>query len=408
MTMCCKNCRNALFLACIVTAGCTSSEQTDRAGSEVQGLDPTPDPFSSTIETQTVTSSVLSPLIAATGSIRIPEDRVAVIGPVHEGRLVKFYVGQGSRVKRGQRLADLESADIDEAKADYLRALADRENARRVSESEVKLAQSTYDRTQLLYKKTITARKNLLAAERDLEVAKSNAENSLASAGAALEAARRRLLILGLSPALIEAFHDSPNLEATFSLLSPIAGVVVERNATIGATVGADANVFKIVNPSRVWIDADVFEKDVARVSLGQSVKVSVSAYPGQSFSGRVIFISPLVDAETRTVKVRTEVPNPVGKLKLGMFADIQIETRLKRATLAVPRGAVLNDGAASVVFVWSDGGYQKRAVLTGIQEGDKVEIRKGLREGDKVVIKGNYLLLEQSRRQGPASGNEF
>ena len=123
---------------------------------------------------------------------------MANIGPVHEGRLVRLYAGQGSKVKKGQKLADLESADIDQAEADYLKALADYENARRTSAAEVKFAQATYDRTKMLYEKTITAGKNLQAAEHDLEVAKASAASSVAGAKAALTSARRHLLILGL------------------------------------------------------------------------------------------------------------------------------------------------------------------------------------------------------------------
>src|ERR1051325_8794224 len=134
-------------------------------------------------------------VIPATGKILVPEDRVAVIGPGNEGRIVHLYAGQGTRVKKGQKLADLESADIDQAEADYLKALADYENARRSSAAEIKLAQENYDRAKLLYQQKITAGKNLQSAEHDLEVAKASAENSINGTNAALIAARRHLLI---------------------------------------------------------------------------------------------------------------------------------------------------------------------------------------------------------------------
>src|SRR5204862_4517976 len=118
-------------------------------------------PASQTIETEIVTPQSISGSISATGKILVPEDRTAVIGPVNAGRIVRLYAGQGSRVRKGQKLADLESADIDQAEADYLKALADYENARRSSVAEVKLAQANYDRTRFLYEKTITAGKNL-------------------------------------------------------------------------------------------------------------------------------------------------------------------------------------------------------------------------------------------------------
>jgi len=385
--------RVVALVGCLLTANACASGQDPVASDDgLSGLD------NPTIETETLFPGPLASRVTATGQLIIPEDQVAVIGPVHEGRLVRFHVGQGSRVRQGQHLADLESADVDAAKADYLRAMAEMENVRRVSESETKLAESTYERVKLLYERTITAEKNLLAAETDLEVARSNAASSMASARADLQTARRTLQILGLTAAEIDSFNTSPDAKATFSLVSPIDGTVVERNATIGATVGADTDVFRIIDPSQLWIDANVFEKDVARVALDQMVNVTVPAYPGLQLSGKVIFISSEVDPETRTVNVRTQVDNADGKLKVGMFANIGIQVNSQRRALAVPRTAVLTDGADDVVFVATANGYEKRVVALGIKSDDRVEIRAGLAAGDKVVVKGNYLLLEQSR----------
>ena len=352
----------------------------------------------SAIEIELVGQQSIAGVIPATGKILVPEDRIAIIGPVNQGRIVRLYAGQGSKVQKGQKLADLESSDIDQAEADYLKALADYENARRSSAAEIRLAQANYDRTKLLYEKTITAGKNLQAAEHDLEVAKASAENSINGTKAALIAARRHLLILGLSNSTIDSLPKKPDLAAVFSLSSPIAGTVIERNATIGASVGTDASLFKIIDLSRVWIDANVFEKDLARVRLGQEVKIRVPALPEATYSGRVTLINSIVDPETRTIKVRTEVANPDNRLKPDMFANVEIVTDLNRAAISIPQTAVLNDGGKTIVFVAADNSYQKREVHTGIQEGDRVEIVEGLRAGEKVVVKGNYLLLQQSK----------
>ena len=393
---------HALLLAALFTVVCSGCKKTADAPAS-----PAPGPSGATasesaashaIETETVVPQPIAGAIVATGKILVSEDRMANIGPVHEGRLVRLYVGQGSIVQKGQKLADLESADIDEAESDYLKALAEYENARRTSEAEIKLAQSTYDRTKLLFEKTITAGKNLQAAEHDLEVAKASAANTIASTKAALAAARRRLLILGLKESDIAALTTKTDFTAVFSLTSPIAGIVVERNATIGATVGTDANLFKIIDISSVWIDANVFEKDLERVKLGQQVNVTVPAIPGATFIGRVILVSSVVDPETRSLKVRTEVPNRGGTLKPDMFANVAIITDVNRSAISIPQSAVLDDGGQKVVFVASAGGYEKRVVSVGIQSSDRVEIRAGLKAGDKVVVKGNYLLLQQSK----------
>ena len=352
------------------------------------------------IEMEIVAPQSIAGTIVATGKILVPEDRMANIGPVHEGRLVRLYAGQGSIVRKGQKLADLESADIDQAEADYLKALADSENARRTSLAEVKFAQATYDRTKMLYEKSITAGKNVEAAEHDLEMAKASAASTVAQAKAALTSTRRHLLILGLKASDIDALASKASLAAVFSLTSPISGIVIERNGTIGGTVGSDANVFKIIDISSVWIDANVFEKDLERVRRGQEVKVSVPAFPGVNFSGRVILISSVVDPETRSVKVRTGVPNPDGRLKPDMFANVQIVTDLHRTAISIPQSAVLDDAGKSVVFVAEGSGYTKRSVNVGIQGNGRVEIIEGLQAGDKVVVKGNYLLLQQSKPQ--------
>ena len=379
-----------------VQIGC---KQTSPATSASANSSPTPALAQSTaIETQIVAPQSIAGVIPATGKILVPEDRVAVIGPVNAGRIVRLYAGQGTRVRKGQKLADLESADIDQAEADYLKALADYENALRSSAAEIKLAQETYERNKQLYEQKITAGKNLQAAEHDLEVARAAGENSVNGTKAALTAARRHLLILGLNDATIDALAKKTDLAATFSLNSPIDGIVVERNATVGASVGTDANLFKIIDLSRVWIDADVFEKDLPRVKPGQEVKLTVTAFPATTFSGKVIFVDSVVNPESRTVKVRTEVANPDGRLKPDMFANVQIVTELNRAAISIPQSAVLNDEGKSIVFVAEGNGYKKRQVQSGIQNNDRVEIIDGLTAGDKVVVKGNYLLLEQSK----------
>jgi membrane fusion protein, heavy metal efflux system len=389
-----------LIAALCVGCGNRGAEAPSNASGQQASAAASSSAQSSAIEIEIVSPQEIAGSIAATGKVLVMEDRVANIGPVHEGRLVNLYAGQGSVVKKGQKLADLESADIDQAEADYLKALADYENATRTSAAEVKFAQATYDRTKMLYEKTITAGKNLQQAEHDLEVAKAAATSSIAGAKVAVANARRHLLILGMTDSAIDALANKSNLASVFSLTAPISGIVIERNATIGATVGTDANLFKIIDLSSVWVDANVFEKDLERVRRGQEVKVTVPAFPGKTFSGRVILISSVVNPDTRTVQVRTEVPNPDDRLKPDMFANVEIITDVRRAAISLPQSAVLDDGGKKIVFVATDKGYEKHIVTVGIQSDDRVEILDGLQAGDKVVVKGNYLLLQQSQSQ--------
>ena len=387
-----------ILLLAATFAGCTSSAPP--AASNTSGAaNAITSPQNSGIEVEIVTQQPLEGAITATGKILVTEDRTASIGPVHEGRIVKLYAGQGSVVSRGQKLADLESADIDEAEADYLKALAELENANRTSAAEIKFDQATYDRTRLLVEKEITPAKNLQQAEHDLDVAKANAASSISSAKVAVSNARRHLLILGLKDAAIDALAKKQNLgSSVFSLTAPISGIVVERNATVGATVGSDANLFKIIDLSSVWIDANVFEKDLERVRLGQAVKVTVPAFPESTFYGKVTLVTSVVDPDTRTVKIRTEVPNRDGRLKPDMFASVEIVTAAKRTAISIPLSAVLEDGGKQVVFVADGNEYKEKEVTLGLKSEDRVEITSGLNEGDKVVVKGNYLLLQQSK----------
>jgi RND family efflux transporter MFP subunit len=127
-------------------------------------------------------------------------------------------------------------------------------------------------------------------------------------------------------------------------------------------------------------------------------VTVKVPAFPDSVYSGRVTMISSRVDPETRTVQVRTEVPNRDGRLKPDMFANVEIVTSAKRTAISIPINAVLDDGGRSVVFVADGKDFKKKDVTLGIKSADRVEIVSGLSEGDKVVVKGNYLLLEQGK----------
>ena len=388
---------SSLFIAA-VAGGCTSSAPP-AASNTASVVSASPSDQNAGIELEIVTAQPIEGSITATGKILVTEDRTATIGPVHEGRIKNLYAGQGSVVAKGQKLADLESADIDQAEADYLKALADQENARRTSAAEIKFTQANYDRTKLLFDKEITAGKNLQQAEHDLELAKATAANATASGKVAVLNARRHLLILGLKDAAIDAIASKQNLASSvFTLTSPISGIVVERNGTIGATVGTDANLFKIINLSSVWIDANVFEKDLERVRLGQAVKIKVPSFPESTFYGRVILITSVVDPDTRTVKVRTEVPNRDGRLKPDMFANVEIITASHQTAISIPLAAVLDDGGKSVVFVADGNEYKKKEVTLGLKSDDRVEITDGLKEGDNVVVKGNYLLMEQSK----------
>ncbi len=145
------------------------------------------------------------------------------------------------------------------------------------------------------------------------------------------------------------------------------------------------------MDPTILCIDAEIYERDIAKIRNEQKVEVTVPAYPGESFQGTICYISDVLNEETRTIKVRTEVNNPEYKLKPGMFADIKIFLNHLEKALVIPVKAVLDDNNVKVVFLKKDGKFSPRIVEIGAKENGYVEILKGLKEGDEVVTEGNY-----------------
>jgi RND family efflux transporter MFP subunit len=147
------------------------------------------------------------------------------------------------------------------------------------------------------------------------------------------------------------------------------------------------------MDPTLLWIDAEVYEKDIAKIRIGQDVEVIVPAYPGEAFNGKISFISDVLHQETRTLTVRTEVENKEYRLKPGMFADIRIFLNHQSEALVLPEEALLDDKEDKIVFIQREGKYYPQVVVVGAREGAFIEILSGLQEGDMVVTKGNFQL---------------
>jgi len=189
---------------------------------------------------------------------------------------------------------------------------------------------------------------------------------------------------------LIDQTHQ---VNPVITLFDPVAGRVIENNAVLGAMVDQGTEILTIVDPTTLWIDADVYERDIAKVRTGQEVEVTVPAYPCEVFRGRISYIGDLLEEETRTVTVRTEVQNPQHRLKPGMFADVVVFLNGAAKVLTLPQEAVLDDGNDKIVFVAVDDGYLHRVVEVGSKYDGQVEIVRGLEEGDMVVTAGCYQL---------------
>lgn len=318
------------------------------------------------IEMVTAMASANAPL-AANGTITYDANRVSVLAPRVEGRVVSVRADLGQEVRAGSVLAILESAEVGQTRGGLQRARAGVEVARR-----------NYEREKRLFDQQISPQQELLAAEAELRTA----EADYASAVASLRA--------------IGAVGGSG---ATFSLVSPISGTVVERKASPGEVAGPSSTLFTVADLRHVWITVDIYERDLRRVRDGATATVVPSALPDMSFTGRVTFAGGVVDAASRTFKVRVELSNSDLQLRPGMFAQVRIDAPASTdvsGAVIVPEVAVQEVNGKEVVFVPGrvPGEFAARPVTLGSgAAGGLVTITSGVRAGEQIVGKGAFQL---------------
>ena len=314
--------------------------------------------------TTTITTSGL----AVTGTITYDANRVSHIGARTSGRIIALRVALGARVSAGQTLAVLESPTVgqirsEEREAEELRAIA-REN---------------FAREQRLAAQGISSRKEMLEAEADLRRTE-----------AALRSAEAQLAALG-------AGHGTGS---EFGLSAPFAGEVVAREASIGEMAEPTDTLFTIADLSRVWIELNVFERDLSRVRVGQTVAVTVTAYPGRTFPGRIVYLGAVLDAARRTVPARVEIPNVNRALKPGMFASASIQVgEGGPPVVVVAQDAIQEVEGKTVVFVPGNKPGEFRTVVVTVGEpvdGRRVTVLSGLTAGARVVVAGAFALRSE------------
>jgi Cu(I)/Ag(I) efflux system membrane fusion protein len=215
-----------------------------------------------------------------------------------------------------------------------------------------------------------------------------------------------RLRNLGVSPETIRAIAQSHQVPTSISYPAPRDGVVLERMATTGMMAKPGDVLFRIADISNVWVIADVPEYDLASVRSGAEVTVSVRSLPGKTFKGIVDLIYPQVQEQTRTTKVRIELPNPDGLLLANMYAEVEIEEGAAKPVVSVPNSAVIDTGDRQVVILdKGDGKFEPRDVKLGVRGEDQTEITKGIDAGDQVVVSANFLLDAESNLNSALSG---
>jgi cobalt-zinc-cadmium efflux system membrane fusion protein len=321
----------------------------------------------SSVQTARIDKQPLTDVLEVPAMVEPDPERVLhVFAPV-EGRVVRVEVRRGDRVHRGQTLAVLQSSDVTTARADYEKAKAEQERA-----------QSAYNRASLLYEHQVLSQREYF-----------DARAAAATAQSELDRSREQLQLL-VNPA--EGFAD-------LKVTAARSGVVLDVGASTGEyskSLDAPQPLCTVADLSSVWVLGDVYEKDIAALRAGLPVEVIANAYQGRSWSGKIDWISDVVDANTRTVKVRVVLPNVDHALKPDMFTTIRV-LRGERESLLVPPAAVLSNGdASSVVVAKANGGYELRGVSLGIQFNGKREITSGLNPGEAVVTEGAALVRSQ------------
>ncbi|WP_245503307.1 efflux RND transporter periplasmic adaptor subunit [Rhizobium ruizarguesonis] len=239
----------------------------------------------------------------------------------------------------------------------------------------------------------------------------------IATAGAELAAGRGdlrdrdagsalRLRNLGVPDEVIRSIAERHQVPTSIEYVSPRDGVILERMATTGMMAKSGDPLFRIADTSHVWVIADVPEFDLASIQNGIPVAVTVRSLPGRTFKGTVDLIYPEIQQETRTTKVRIELPNPDGLLMANMYANVQIEAGVQKPVVTVPNSAVIDTGDRQVVFIdKGDGKFEPKDVSLGLRGEEQTEIIKGIAAGDQVVVAANFLLDAESNLNSALSG---
>ncbi|MBN1938459.1 MAG: efflux RND transporter periplasmic adaptor subunit [Candidatus Aminicenantes bacterium] len=324
-----------------------------------------------TLETEAAAYRPMKSALQATGKIQAHQFRQAIVSYPFPARIAQIHVRPGDWVEPGKPLVTLQSEAVGEAKAAFFKSQADYE-----------LARNNYERENRLFDRGAGAGKNLQIAEAELK-----------GAEAARNAAEKKLHILGFTEEQIHASESAHEINPLITLFAPIAGNVAENAVVMGGMVDQATEILTILDPRMLCVDADIYERDISKIRLGQRVDVSVPAFPELVFKGTLKYIGDTLKEDTRTVTVRTEVENDGRRLKPGMFASLDIVLEERIRALTVPAAAVLDDGKDKIVFVRKGDEFFRRVIETKSRVNGFLEVVGGLSEGEDVVVKGNYQL---------------
>lgn len=341
---------------------------------------------------------VLADPIELTGVVAPDEARVGHILPLAQGVVERIFVKLGDRVEKGQPLVELDNVEMGELAAQHLHASAQLQTAN----AKLVVARRSLERAENLLKVEAISQREY--DERRAQYEEAQAE--VAGGSAELLQIDQKLRRFGLTNEAIQHLSSTPgasdNPLSRNIVRAPFSGVITKFNVAPGELVTPDKEIFSLVDPSSVWVIADVYQKDIGRAANRGPCEVATSSYPETKFMGTVGDISDFLDSESRTAKLRCVVANRDSRLKLDMFANVTIPSKQSRTVLAIPSIAVQQVENEKVVFVQTDAThFEKREVELGSASSKWIEIKSGLRKGEKVAAEGAFyvksaLLKEQ------------
>lgn len=391
-------------------AGCSRTEEEARDDPEAAATSAAPDTLELDTEAQEqigleIAEAQLRPLtqhLRTTGVVGPNETRVARIRALSAGIVTDVLVRKGDRVKPGQALLVYDNVELGEAEAEYRSTVAGLEKAR----SEAEVARLALERADQLVE---------IGGIAPAEQQRRRAEHAAASAAvrtyeAQLINIRQKLARFGVSDDAMKELESgaTAGLSARSSLRAPFGGVVLDVQAVAGETLTPERELATVADLTTVWIQGDLYERDLAAIAEGLAARAYFDAFPGETFTGRVTYVSDFLDPTTRTAKVRCEVKNPEGRLRLEMFARVEIDTAGARETLVVPEAAVQQFDGEPAVFVYtSDSRFELRLVTLGARVDGWVAIAAGITPGEKVVTTGALMLKSKLKLSEFAESEE-
>lgn len=336
------------------------------------------------LEFDKVSMRKIRSFISAPAKVTPVQNLEAFVGSIIDGRVQEIFVNQGDYVKKGQILAKIVNFQIGEIKGEYLK-----------SKAEFEFAKENLQRIKSLFESNISSKKSYLLAQAEYEKAKGE-----------FLAVREKLVSIGITDQDIVKSGENENTNLPIlDIKAPISGKIVERDITVGEYIESTRNLFRIIDISKLWVDADIYEKDISKMKLGQNVDIIVKTYPDKIYKGEIIYIGDVLNTDTKTLTIRTILNNPENILKPYMFSTVRIYYGDGKSRLTVSTSAVESSNDEKFVFIVEDANvFEKRNVICGIESDGLTEIIAGLEEGENVVIKGSFILrseLEKSKLLG-------